>query len=80
MKESKEQRWAKFLERKAEEARQVEEVKDRLAKSYGLKRDAKFNRAWDIAWDHGHADGFGEVEMYFDQLVDLIKPETGVVR
>lgn len=80
MKESKEERWARFLERLAEEARQVGEVKDRVAKSYGLKRDAKFDRVWAIAWDHGHAYGLAEVESYFSDLVDLIKPDAGVVR
>ncbi len=75
MTDTREQRIARFHERMAEQARQVEEVKARLATSYGLTRNAKFDRAWDIAWDLGHADGFGQVEMYFDELVDLIKPE-----
>lgn len=59
--------------RNAAETAKIEETKDRLAKTYKIPRDVKFDNAWRIAWDLGHASGFDEVENHFADLVDLIK-------
>lgn len=52
---------------------ETEASKAKLAAEYQLPRDAKFERAWSIAWEHGHSSGLSEVESYFIELVDLIK-------
>lgn len=57
-----------------EMARDIEASKARMAKECGVERDAKFYKAWQIAWDHGHSAGLDEVEMYFRELAELIKP------
>jgi hypothetical protein len=61
-------------ERRQKEAELIEQTKEKLAKEYHLERNAKFERAWDIAWDWGHSNGFTEVECYFAELVDLLRP------
>jgi len=57
-----------------EQAREAEQIKDRLAAEHGVPRDAKFDKAWSIAWSFGHRSGFSEVRCYFDEIVELIKP------
>jgi hypothetical protein len=57
-----------------EEARLIEESQSRLAQEYDLERNAKFDIAWSIAWQHGHSSGVHEVESYFRDLVPLLKP------
>ena len=57
-----------------EEARQIEACKASLAQTYGLERNKRFDIAWRIAWDYGHSAGLSEVEIYFTDLVDLLKP------
>ncbi len=49
-------------------------MKNRLSKDHAIPRNAKFDKAWDIAWERGHASGLHEVEAYFDELAELIKP------
>jgi hypothetical protein len=61
-------------ERIERQAQQEEQVKARLAAEHSIPRDAKFDKAWGIAWDLGHSSGFSEVEDYFHQIVELIKP------
>ena len=56
------------------ELEEIERTKQELAYNHGLERNAKFDRAWEIAWSLGHASGFSEVRSYFDELADLIKP------
>lgn len=56
-----------------EEALKIEETKNRLAAEYSIERNAKFEKAWSLAWDYGHSSGFDEVERYFGDLVELIK-------
>ena len=57
-----------------EEAILIEDSKQNMANKHGLKRDAKFGKAWRLAWDYGHSSGFSEVENYFDDLAELLKP------
>ena len=59
-------------ERQREEVRQIEETKERLAKTYQIPRDIKFIKCFDLAWEHGHASGLGEVELLFNEYVTLI--------
>lgn len=77
MEELRRKRRAHILEQQAEaqrkEAIQIEESKAKLSQEHGLDRNKKFDRAYEIAWDHGHASGFDEVENYFADLADLLK-------
>jgi hypothetical protein len=57
-----------------EEATAIEASKTKLAKEYGLPRDAKFDLAWGIAWSNGHSSGLSEVEGYFSDLIPLLRP------
>ncbi len=59
-----------------QQARDVETAKAALAAEFELQRDAKFDRAWDIAWEAGHACGIEEVKHCFRELADLLKQET----
>ena len=56
-----------------EENARIEAVKAEMAETYGLARNAKFDIAWAIAWDHGHSAGMDEVKSYFQELADLLK-------
>ena len=57
----------------AESKRLYEAFKKDLAHEYGLTGHPKFERAFAIAWDHGHSSGYSEVAIYFDELVELLK-------
>jgi flagellar biosynthesis/type III secretory pathway protein FliH len=59
--------------RLAAEAKIKEDMKADLAKAYGVPRNEKFEKAWNLAWEYGHSAGYAEVENYFDDLVELIK-------
>ncbi len=56
------------------EAREIEEAKASLAVEYKIPRDAKFDKAWRLAWEYGHSSGLSEVRLYFSELVELIRP------
>lgn len=60
--------------RREQEDRDIEACKAKLAKEHGLERNAKFEQAWKLAWDLGHPEGFAEIELYFDDLAELIRP------
>lgn len=62
------QRW------REQEARDIEAAKTEMAQEFDLERNAKFARAWDIAWGYGHASGIAEVKNYFRELADLLTP------
>lgn len=58
-----------------QEDRDIEASKQRMAKETGVPRThPKFERAWQIAWEEGHSSGISEVENYFRELADLLKP------
>lgn len=62
------------LKWREQEKLNIESFKAGLASRHKLKRNAKFEIAWRIAWDRGHSNGFSEIEMYFDELAELLKP------
>lgn len=39
----------------------------------GVTDNPKADRAFAIAWDHGHHSGYSDVAGYFDEIVELIK-------
>lgn len=65
---------ARWEAEKAAQDAEIEAVKAEFAERYSLPRNAKFDHAWDIAWDHGHSSGMDEVRGFFDELIELIRP------
>lgn len=62
-----------WAERRAESARLIDEHKTQMAERYSLPRShPKFERCYQLAWDHGHSSGFREVEGYFSEFVELV--------
>ena len=53
----------------------VELFKNQLATECNLERNAKFERAFQLAWSYGHSCGMEEVKIHFQELVDLLKPQ-----
>lgn len=56
------------------EAEEIEAIKAELAAEYEIERNAKFDKAWSIAWEYGHSSGVAEVKNYFHEIVELILP------
>lgn len=48
-------------------------LQTKLSIKHSVPRNAKFDKAWRLAWEYGHSSSFEEVESYFDELVELIK-------
>ncbi len=44
-----------------------------LFEYYGVMDNPKAERCFQLAWEHGHSDGYNEVEIHFSVFVDLIK-------
>ena len=47
--------------------------KKELFKAYGVADNPKNEMLWTHAYDLGHSSGFSEIEIYFSDLVELIK-------
>jgi len=43
-----------------------------LAQAYGISEHPKEERLWELAWSKGHANGYSEVALEYDELVTLI--------
>jgi hypothetical protein len=43
-----------------------------LAQAYGVSEHPKEERLWELAWSKGHANGYAEVALEYDELVTLI--------
>lgn len=43
-----------------------------IKEKYSMQDNPKFNKAYGIAYEWGHAHGFNEVELIFQDLLDLI--------
>lgn len=71
---TKEQRIEDRRKWQEKEANDIEAAKIELLREYGLDRNAKFEKAWELAWNQGHAYGIEPVKEYFRELVDLIIP------
>jgi hypothetical protein len=66
---SKENRKAYHEERSKLEA----EFRNDLFNYWEVQDNPKCDKAFSIAWDHGHSAGYSEVASHFADLVDLIK-------
>ncbi len=49
------------------------EFKLALFKEYGVENHPKAEKAFSMAWEAGHAEGYSNVEFHFSELVELIK-------
>lgn len=52
-----------------------EDFKDALFVLHKVSDHPKRERCFEIAWEHGHSSGFSEVEIYFNDIVELLKVE-----
>ena len=55
-----------------EDDRLFGEFKLDLFSEYGVENHPKREKAFGIAWEHGHSSGYNDVVGYFEELVDLI--------
>jgi hypothetical protein len=61
-------------ERYREEQYKIDnEFKLALFKEYGVEDHPKREKVFDMAWQNGHASGYGDVEYHFSEYVELIK-------
>ena len=44
-----------------------------LYEEYDVTGNSKADKAYTLAYDYGHSAGYNEIEIYFSQLVELIK-------
>lgn len=52
---------------------QRQRVRQMLAELYGVTNHKNENKLWDLAWEHGHANGYNEVALCYDQFVTLLQ-------
>lgn len=50
-----------------------EEFKLALFKEYGVENHPKREKAFSMAWEAGHAEGYSNVEYHFSELVELLR-------
>jgi hypothetical protein len=62
--------WEKYHEA---ERQSILNFRQALFDEHGVSNHPKRNKAFDIAWEHGHASGFTEVANYFADLAELLK-------
>ncbi len=66
-------RRGEYERRRKEEQVAKEKHKAELADEHGLTGHPKLDLLYDIAWDMGHAYGFNEVGIHFQQMAKLLK-------
>lgn len=49
------------------------EHKARLAREEGLTDHPKLDLLYGLAWEHGHASGWTDIESYFREFAELLK-------
>lgn len=63
-------RAARMAARKAERENHIERMFVEYAEPFGVPRSVS-DKAYALAWEHGHASGYSEVESYFQDFADL---------
>ena len=66
-------RQAAILGRFEKEEQKKTEHKQKLAQEHGLVNDPKLDLLYQKAWEHGHANGYSEVEFWFKDLAELLR-------
>jgi len=46
----------------------------KLERRHGLTGHPRADKLWELAWGYGHSAGLGEVEIYYQELAELLKP------
>lgn len=65
------------LEKYNNETKRLNEMfKIDLFEEYGIENYPKKEKVFEYAWDRGHSSGFSEVEIYFEELVQLLPDEV----
>ena len=64
----------KIMERWCKESDVRSEHKAKLEQKHGLTGHPKADRLYRIAWDAGHAEGYHEIEMWYEDLAELLQP------
>jgi hypothetical protein len=54
----------------------LSEFQDELISRLGLLDHPKANKLYEMAWEHGHASGLGEVASYAEDLAQLLKDDV----
>lgn len=72
--EAKMSRIDAIRERLAREETEKDEQKARLAADEGIAGHPKLDALYSLAWQYGHSSGFSEVESYFREFAELLKP------
>jgi hypothetical protein len=72
--------WSKWSkeEKEVQNKKEQEAVikwKEWLFKKYEVSENPKKDLCYSKAYEMGHSSGFNEIEIYFSDLVDLIKKE-----
>jgi len=44
-----------------------------IAREYKMVTHPKEELVWNKAWDHGHADGLGEVAYWYEEFVEVVR-------
>jgi hypothetical protein len=63
---------AAYKQYKEDLARLEQEFKNDAIEAVGLKDHPKAEKAYALAWDHGHSAGFSDVLGYLSEFADLI--------
>jgi hypothetical protein len=62
--------WSEFHD----ESRRLKALfKSDLEAEHGLAGHPKADLLFDIAWEHGHANGYYDVEIHYSELAELLK-------
>lgn len=69
----KKQKHERMLLNNEAESIRTQVFKELLASEYGVENNPKFEKAFELAWQHGHSSGYSEVEIYFSDFAELIK-------
>lgn len=64
---------AKRLRAKVEkEAAELADLRTRLEKEHSTALHPKADLLWAKAWEHGHANGYADVEHWYSEFTELI--------
>lgn len=50
----------------------TDRVRISLEEEHGVTGHPKAEHLWDLAWEHGHACGYGDVVSYYEDFVKLL--------
>lgn len=70
--EDREERRRQRQERQRQEHEEHKRRRAELLERHGLAGKPYADAVWSFAWEHGHSYGWSEVEIWLDDLTDLI--------